>query len=63
MTKKLADSGLNYRILKDTFANEGLDKTIAILEKRNNGKPTVIKSKKILNIISDRLRNDLPKVI
>jgi hypothetical protein len=62
MIKRLAYSGLNYQTLMDTYSSKGIDETIALLEQRKEGKPTMIKSKKILRTILNCLKNNFPCV-
>lgn len=55
MKSRLASYDITYDKIVNTFKTKSIDETKALLERRVNGKPTVIKTKKIINMILDHL--------
>lgn len=54
----MANAGITYNILIERFSQGGPKKTEELLQHIVNGKPTVIKTKKILDIISNHLNSN-----
>ncbi|XP_066601163.1 uncharacterized protein [Prorops nasuta] len=49
--RRMAGAGISYDILIRKFTQEGPEKTIELLQQKVNGKPSVIKTKKVMEII------------
>ena len=59
MTKKMAKSGLNIQHLKLAFRRGGVDGVCNVMSEENNGKVRVTKSKKILVVAAQFIKDEI----
>lgn len=57
MKKRLADNGINYLSVVNTYKKQGEEETNRLLLEGENGKPKIIKSSKIIKSIMDHLQS------
>lgn len=62
MINRLSQNGISYDLIVETFYNKGEDDLVNILRQEKEGKPTIIKSNRVLEQIVSHLR-ELSEVI